>query len=98
VAAQMSWRGVGSSLWMPVLASHAPDKTRNIFASIILGPALLLGTEAWLSCSLHAAGYHLGLFVNVYNQVPVKILMKEDDCENIPVFEDVLRDVPVHTF
>ena len=29
---------------------------------------------------------------NVYNQVQVKMLMKEDDCENIPTFEDVFRD------
>ena len=29
---------------------------------------------------------------NVYNQVQVKMLMKEDDCENIPAFEDVFRD------
>jgi len=29
---------------------------------------------------------------NVYNQVQVKMLMKEGDCENIPTFEDVFRD------
>ena len=29
---------------------------------------------------------------NVYNQVQVKMLMKEDDCENIPAFEDIFRD------
>jgi len=29
---------------------------------------------------------------NVYNQIQVKMLMKEDDCENIPTFEDVFRD------
>ena len=29
---------------------------------------------------------------NVYNQVQVKMLMKEDDCENIPAFDDVFRD------
>jgi cell division control protein 45 len=29
---------------------------------------------------------------NVYNQVQVKMLMKEADCDNIPAFDDVFRD------
>jgi len=29
---------------------------------------------------------------NIYNQVQVKMLMREDDCENVPAYEDVFRD------
>ena len=40
-----------------------------------------------LLCSHRPVDVH-----NIYNQVQVKMLMKEDDCENIPAFEDVFRD------
>jgi cell division control protein 45 len=35
---------------------------------------------------------------NVYNQVQVKMLMKEVDCDNIPAFDDVFRDDEDETF
>ena len=48
------------------------------------------GLLMWNCCRLSS---HRPVDVhNVYNQVQVKMLMKEDDCDNIPAFEDVFRD------
>jgi len=47
----------------------------------------LFDSVSCVCCSHRPVDVH-----NVYNQVQVKMLMKEDDCENIPAFEDVFRD------
>jgi len=53
----------------------------------------LTGSRLFIPCYMSVYFSHRPVDVyNVYNQVQVKMLMKEDDCENIPAFEDVFRD------
>lgn len=48
---------------------------------------LIKGFYICFYCSHRPVDVH-----NIYNQVQVKLLMQEDEQENIPAFEDVFRE------
>jgi len=65
LATQMRWHPVGSSVWMPLLASLNQNKTRNTAGFQLLSGGGLVSFQA-LVCqfySLSAAGSCLGLKV-----------------------------------